>query len=196
MKCTPVVTAATRRAARFQEVLEEVRHLASPRGKPPEPRRRDCRMTAHAVLLRAQDFPLVYHTVSRTQHPGFRPEGATLSLCSGESAGAWSPEEAGDVTRDYALRWRRELTDGLWLNLRGLGTAEEAPKGGRDAQPPAGQSAAGSVSSPRPAFLSPRPGTARARHPSRHPSPPPSCLPSRRSTGCFCSWVRDFSYPG
>lgn len=145
MKCTPVVTAATRRAARFQEVLEEVRHLASPRGKPPEPRRRDCRMTAHAVLLRAQDFPLVYHTVSRTQHPGFRPEGATLSLCSGESAGAWSPEEAGDVTRDYALRWRRELTDGLWLNLRGLGTAEEAPKGGRDAQPPAGQSAAGSM---------------------------------------------------
>lgn len=134
-------------------------------------------MTTPAVLLRAQDFSLVYHTVAPAQRAGFRPEGATPSLCSRERAGAWSPEEAGDVTRDYASRWRRELPDGLWLNLRGPGTAEEAPKGGRDAQPPAGQSAPGSVSPPRPAFLSPRPGTARARHPSGHPIPAPF-LPS------------------
>lgn len=79
----------------------------------------------------------------------------------------------------------QELTDGLWLDFDGPGTAEEASEGGRDAEPAAGQSAPGSVSPPRPASLSPRPGAARARRPARLPFPAPFLPPSEEAPRVF-----------
>lgn len=152
------------------------RRRAGPPGVPPEPRQRDCRMTARRSSQKAR-LPLVYPCLSGAASR-VPPEGATRSLCSRERAGACHRKRRV-TSRGLRVALEAGLTGGLWLNLRGPGTVEEAPKGGRDAQPPAGQSAPGSVES-APALPSSRPAPAQPAPATRHgtPSPPPSCTPS------------------
>lgn len=135
----------------------------------------------------------------RTAFGGSAPRGGSLlSLCDPERSRARVTGRLHVTSRGgYASRGGWELSDGLWLGSGGPGTAEEAPEGGRDASPAAGQSAPGSVSPPVAASRSPRPSSSSAR-----PGPALLSLPGpfppqtrERPRWCFCSWAPDLWSP-
>ena len=176
--------------------LGEGRRLASPPGKPREPCRRDCRMATPAVLLRAQDFSLGDHTVAPAQLAGSAPRGLRHPPVV-----ASAPAPGHRKRRVTSRGTTRCAGGGSWQTVSGWISAARGPRKRlrRAAAMPSPQRVSQLLDlwvrpgppSSRPAPAQPAPAT-----PQGTPSPPPSCLPSRRSTGCFCSWVRDLSCPG